>query len=396
MHTSDKLETLASAAEYDSCGFSSARPRHDKSPERFISRATLPNGTPICLFKVLLTNICLNDCAYCVNQIGRDVRRYSFQPDELARQFMELHHRRLVQGLFLTSGIGQSPSRTMASMIDTAHILRHRYEFNGYIHLKIMPGANFDCVEEACRIANRVSVNIEAPTVSHLARLSTCKDLHNDILERMRWVKQLTDKNKSLAPGGQTTQFVVGAAGESDRDILQTAEALYREIGLRRAYFSAFSPISGSRLENVGATLPVREHRLYQVDWLMRVYKYPFREASLALAENDNLSLKRDPKLVIAQKEPWLFPVDLNQASYDDLLRVPGIGPVSAKRLIETRREHSIFSLLQLKKIGVVTKRAAPFIWFQGITGFEKQFSFLPELTGDENSAEPTLAGILR
>ena len=305
---------------------------------------------------------------------------------------MEMHRKRLVQGLFLSSGIGKDASRTMESMINTVEILRQKYEYKGYIHLKILPGARFDCVEAACKLANRVSVNIEAPTVQHLAKLSHKKDLYNGILERMRWVKQLTDKNETIVPSGQTTQFVVGAAGETDRDILHATEALYGEVGLRRAYFSAFHPVRDSRLGELRPTPPIREHRLYQVDWLFRVYGFSPGEIELTLNKEGNLPLTKDPKLAVAQKQPWLFPVDVNRATYQELLRVPGIGPVSAGRIVEARREHSIFSVQQLKKMRVATNRAVPYIWFKGMLDFEKQASFIPEIGEDINLPVPSLA----
>jgi len=394
MEVQDKLETLVAAARFDVCGYTGVR-QASSSPLRFIHRAALPGGGSVCLFKVLLTNVCTNDCAYCANQIGRDSPRASFKPEELAKLFMQLYTKRLVRGLFLSSGIAGNASQTMESMIKTVEILRHHYEFRGYIHLKILPGASFDCVEEGCKLASRVSVNIEAPTAQHLAKLSSKKDLYQGILEPMRWVKQLIATNETLVPAGQTTQFVVGASGETDRDILHTTEALYNEIELRRAYFSAFRPISGSRLEELRPTLPMREHRLYQADWLLRVYGFTPQEVELALGESGNLPLTKDPKLVIAQKQPWLFPIDVNRASYDELLRVPGIGPVSAGRIIEARSEHSIFSLEQLKKMRVITKRAVPFIWFQGMLPWEKQTSFLPELDDEVAQPAPSLAGVL-
>jgi predicted DNA-binding helix-hairpin-helix protein len=210
----------------------------------------------------------------------------------------------------------------------------------------------------------------------------------------MRWVKQLIATNEKLVPSGQTTQFVVGAAGETDQDILSTTEALYHDMELRRIYFSAFRPIRGSRLEWLRPVHPLREHRLYQADWLIRVYRFSPRELELALGKSGNLRLSRDPKLTIAQKQPWLFPVDVNVASYDELLRVPGIGPVSAGRIIEARREHSIFSSQQLTKLGVATKKATPFIWFQGMLSWEKQSSFIPEFE-DLDQPAPSLAGVL-
>jgi len=392
MDTEDKLQTLVAAAEYDVCGHSSLG-LGSSDPLRFIHRAALPGGGSVCLFKVLLTNVCVNDCAYCVNQIGRDVRRRAFLPEELAKVFMELHRRKLVRGLFLSSGIGQNPSQTMESMVKTVEILRYRYEFKGYIHLKILPGASLDCVAEGCKLANRVSINMEAPTPRHLAKLSARKDLADGIVERMRWVKKLITTGEGLVPSGQTTQFVVGAAGETDQDILHTTEALYNEIDLKRVYFSAFRPVRNSRLEGVRPAPPLRQHRLYQADWLFRVYGFSPQELELAVDNGGNLRLNRDPKLVIAQKQPWLFPVDVNTAGYNELLRVPGIGPVSASRIVDARREHSIFSLQQLRKMGVATRRAVPFIWFQGMLDWEKQSSYLPRL--EEPGEVPSLAGVL-
>lgn len=391
----DKLNTLVAAARFDMCGCGGAG-SVAKSPLGFIYHAALPGGGSIPLLKVLLTNICINDCAYCVNQIGRDIPRCSFQSEELAKLFMELHTKRLVQGLFLSSGIGENASRTMESMIEVVEILRQHYGFKGYIHLKILPGASFDCIEAGCQLASRVSVNIEAPTVHHLARLSRKKDLHHDILERMRWVKQLISEDENLVPSGQTTQFVVGAAGETDLDILRATKALYSEVGLRRVYFSAFRPIGNSPLEELQPTPAIREHRLYQTDWLLRVYGFSLDEMELALGKNDNLPLGKDPKLVIAQKQPWLFPVDVNRASYKELLRVPGIGPASAKRIIEARQEHSIFSRQQLKKMKVVTSRALPFIWFKGRLDYEKQTSFMPRLGDSINQPASSLLEALQ
>jgi predicted DNA-binding helix-hairpin-helix protein len=236
---------------------------------------------------------------------------------------------------------------------------------------------------------------MEAPTMRHMSRLSSKKQLHEDIVERMRWVKQIATKNEGVVPSGQTTQFVVGAAGETDRDILRTAAALYREVELRRIYFSAFQPIADSPLEEHAATPPLREHRLYQADWLLRIYGFSPREVELALGEKGDLPLAKDPKLTIARKQPWLFPVDLNRASYEELLRVPGIGPVSAGRIVEARREYSISSLDQLRKMGVVTRRAVPYTWFRGILSTEKQMCYLPQLENDLPQAEPSLTGVL-
>jgi putative DNA modification/repair radical SAM protein len=387
----DKLQTLIGAARFDSCGCGSTGPV-SANPLRFIYRADRPGGGTIPLFKVLLTNVCVNDCAYCINQVGRDIDRCSYRPEELARLFMDLRHRRLAEGIFLSSGIGTDPARTQEAMVNTVEILRRQYGFRGYIHLKMLPGAPLDIIEAGCRLASRVSVNMEAPTAEHLAKLSRKKDLHHGILERMKFVKQLISKNEMLVPSGQTTQLVVGAADETDKDILNAIGALYQDMGLRRVYYSAFHPVSHSRLEGHAPTPPRREHRLYQADWLLRVYGFSIPEVSLALDGDGDLALGKDPKLIIARKEPWLFPVDINAASYQDLLRVPGIGPTSAKRIVEARRDHSIDSVQQLKKMRVVTGRALPFIWFKGLGDFEKQSSFLP-LLEDEGERERTMFG---
>ena len=212
----------------------------------------------------------------------------------------------------------------------------------------------------------------------------------------MRWVKKLKAANENLVPSGQTTQFVVGAADETDRDILRTTEALYREVELRRVYYSAFRPVGDTPLEGLPPAPPLREHRLYRADWLLRVYGFAPGEVELALGEKGNLSLKRDPKLVIAEKKPWLFPVDVNRASYEELLRVPGIGPVSAGRIVEARQEHSIFSIEQLRKMRIATRKAAPYIWFKGMLDWERggQMSFLSEVDEVEQP-EPSLAGVV-
>lgn len=398
MDTERKLNLLAAAAKYDVCGYSGladAR-RAAASPERFIYKSALPDGRTACLFKVLLTSVCTNDCSYCVNQAGRDIPRTWFQPEELARVFIELHRRRLAHGLFLSSGIAGSASKTMESMIKTVEILRDRHDFHGYIHLKVLPGASFDYVEQACKIANRVSVNIEAPTERHLARLTSKKAIYDDIVERMRWMREVISSNQGAAPSGQTTQFVVGASGETDRDILRTTSALYREVDLRRAYFSAFQPVSRSPLEGLPAAPPMRQHRLYQADWLLRIYGFSPHELELSLAADHNLSLKRDPKMMIALRQPWLFPVDVNTASYEQLLRVPGIGPISAGRIVESRRDFSITSLEQLRKMGAVTKRAMSYVLYQSMLAEEKQACFLPQLDEEVTDESPTLARAVR
>jgi putative DNA modification/repair radical SAM protein len=396
MSVDNKLATLAAAARFDVCGCGgSMRSTANIDPTRFIYKAALPDGGCTSLFKVLLTNVCVNDCAYCVNQSRLDIPRTAFKPDELARLFMQLYLKKMVQGIFLSSGIAGNPSGTMTRMLETIEILRRQYKFKEYVHLKLLPGAGADCIEAACRLATRVSVNIEAPTAQHLGRLSTRKNIYDGILEPMREVKALQLKSPGLVPSGQTTQFVVGAAGERDRDILNTTEALYREMQLRRVYFSAYKPIGDPRLEGVDAASPWREHRLYQADWLLRIYKFTPGEVSMALDGGGNLSLKRNPKQTIAAKQPWLYPIDINKASYEELLHVPGIGPVSARRITQLRQIHDVSAVEQLQKLHVRYREAMPFIWFKGMLDWEKQLCLTP-LFREEESAElesaPTLA----
>ncbi len=390
MDIDSKLNTLAAAAKFDICGYYGPN-AEQPSPLKFIYRATLPGGGCRSLFKVLQTNVCNNDCAYCVNQVGRDCPRTGFLPDELANTFMELYRRHLAQGLFLSSGIAGDATKTQEKMVNTIEILRHKHGFKGYIHLKILPGADFSSVEAGCKLATRVSINMEAPTAHHLAKISSRKNIYSGIIEPMRWVKNIISHNEVLVPGGQTTQFVVGAADETDRDLLHTSEALYNEIGMRRIYFSAFRPVGNSRLEGHRATPPVREHRLYQTDWLLRVYGFAPGELELALNAEGNLPLGVDPKVTIAKKNQGNFPLDVNKASYEELLRVPGIGPVSAQRIVETRREHSINSVAQLRKMKIVTRRAMAYLWFKGMLEFEKQASFLADLESADNTV-PELA----
>ena len=396
MTVDSKLATLAAAARFDVCGCGgSARSAASIDPTRFIHKTALPDGGCTSIFKVLLTNVCVNDCAYCVNQSRLDIPRMAFKPDELARLFMSLYQKKMVQGIFLSSGIAGNPSGTMTRMIETIEILRRQYAFRDYVHLKLLPGAGMDCVEAACKLATRVSVNIEAPTALHLGKISSKKDIYDGILEPMRLVKQLKTKSAALVPSGQMTQFVVGAAGERDRDILNTTEALYREMELRRVYFSAYKPIGDPRLDGVSAASPWREHRLYQAEWLLRIYKFTPAEVSMALDGDGNLSLKKNPKRTIASRQPWLYPIDINKASYEELLRIPGIGPTSARRITQLRQLHDVSAVDQLKKLHVRYREAMPFIWFKGMLDWEKQLCLTPLFKEEESieiEAEPTLA----
>lgn len=359
-----KVDLLGQAAQYDlcaACGSRSMRQRDDLG--RWIYPAALPDGRRVMLFKVLLTNACERDCGYCANRSGRDVRRLAFTPGELAATFDELLRRRLVTGLFLSSAVCGSADQTMERMIAAVEIVRFKYQFRGYVHLKILPGVQRAAVERAAQLAQRVSVNIEAPNAERLSRLSASKRFEQDILQRMRWAREFM-LARGTTTAGQTTQFVVGAADEADREILLTTSRLYRELGLERAYFSAFQPVVGTPLESQPPTPLLREHRLYQCDFLLRQYGFVYEE--LIFDTEGNLPLSADPKLQWARQHPEWFPVEVNRADREALLRVPGIGPRSARRILVLRRRRSFRELEALRRLGVAIQRAAPFVLLSG------------------------------
>ena len=341
--------------------FSSTR----KSPVPGVYRAAMPNGKRINLLRVMFTDFCMLDCAYCPNSIDVPRKRYAFKVEELAKTFMELHQRHTVAGLFLSSGIAGSGSKTTERMVKVVETLRHKYGFKGYVHLKVMPGAEFQYVEAAHRLGTRLSVNIETPTAAMMQRISPHKDFDQGILAPMEWIYRLTQESTGGAVG-QATQMVVGAADETDADIFSRVDQLYTDWNLKRVYYSAFRPAAHTPLEEHPATPPLREHRLYQMDWLKRIYHFSNAELNLAFDESGFLPLEQDPKTAIALENLDAFPVDLNAASREQLLRVPGLGPTSAQRIIENRRHHSIDNWRDLQAMGVVRQRAWPFVIFPG------------------------------
>jgi putative DNA modification/repair radical SAM protein len=363
MDTLEKVEVLGQSAQYDLCGECGSASRVRDDIGRWIYPAALPDGKTVKLLKILQSNACQKDCLYCPTRRGRDFRRIAFLPEELARLFDELHRRRLVQGLFLSSAVCGDADRTMGRIIATAEILRTRYEFRGYIHLKIMPGASPAAVERALELATRVSVNLEAPNQERLSRLAPGKDFEAELLAPMRRAREIAQE-RGLAPAGMTTQFVVGPAGESDQELLSTTQRLYRELDLARIYYSAFQPVPDTPLENHPSTPPLREHRLYQSDFLFR--KYGFALDELIFDAQGNLPTDTDPKTLWAVRHPERFPVEVNRASKEELLRVPGIGPRSAARIVRLRHQGRFRSLGDLRQIGVVTRWAAPFVLLDG------------------------------
>ena len=367
MDTDEKIELMGRFAQFDLCGNCTPRTpesqRHRSPLGRWIYPAVLPDGKTVRLLKVLLTNVCLNDCTYCVNRRSRDVPRSGFEPGELADLFSTLWQRGLVQGFFLSSGIQRDPDSTMDRMIRTVEIVRKRHGFRGYVHLKILPGASFEAVERAMRVATRVSVNLEAPNPDRLARIAPGKDFDADLLQRMGWVRSILERGDTGCLD-HTTQFVVGAAEESDSEILNLTERLYGEMDLKRAYYSAFQPVEEDVREGRQPTPTLREHRLYQADYLIRRYGFNFEELTFDI--RGNLPLETDPKRVWAARHPERFPVEINRSCRGDLMRVPGIGPRSARRILTRRVKEKFHTLDELRGTGAVTRWATPYILING------------------------------
>jgi predicted DNA-binding helix-hairpin-helix protein len=337
--------------------------RSDDDLSGCIHNAVMPGGKHIALLKTLLTSACERDCTYCAFRQGRDFRRATFTPDELACLFMQLYRKGIAEGVFLSSGVAGGGARTEDRLIATAEVLRRRYDFRGYIHLKIMPGAEREQILAAMRLADRVSVNLEAPNSERLARLAPHKLFTEELLQRLHWIEDIRRGMPGRWPSS-TTQFVVGAVGESDVELLTTTEFLHRQVGLARAYFSRFEPVPDTPLEGHPPASPLREHRLYQSSFLLRDYGFAAEE--LPFDASGNLPLESDPKLAWARRHLAHTPVEVNTADRHDLLRVPGIGPKGVERLLRGRRRSRLRELTDLHKLGVITKRAAPFILLDG------------------------------
>jgi predicted DNA-binding helix-hairpin-helix protein len=370
--TNQKLEILSDGAKYDlacACGTNREDTRRRGGDGRWIYPVTLPSGGKSVLFKTLISNVCTNDCKYCPLRQEQDVRRCSLSPEETAATFLDYYHQRKVFGLFLSSGVIGSPDATMDRLNATAGLLRRRHQFKGYIHLKVIPGASHAAIEEAVSLASAVSLNIETPGAENLAKLSSKKDYLRDIIDPIKHISQLTARGSRFERVKQTTQFIVGPAGESDSEIVKYMWGLYDRLRLHRIYFSAYQKGLGD------TSLPVehsdeiatndrfvREHRLYQVDFLMR--KYGFRDTDILFDERGGLSLETDPKEAWASNHPEFFPVNVNRASRLELLRVPGLGPVTVNRLLQLRRAQRIGGLDEIGDIGVRLRKAQPYLAF--------------------------------
>jgi len=337
--------------------------------ETFIHPAKLPNGKNIKLLKTLLTSVCERDCYYCPFRSGRDFRRATFKPEEFASLFMNLHRVGAAEGIFLSSGVAGGGVRTQDKLLDTADILRYKLGFRGYLHLKIMPGAEKSQVERAMLLADRISVNLEAPNTERLARLAPHKTFIEELLQPLRWVDQIrreqpTHKGWNGHWPSTVTQYVVGGSDESDLELLTTTQWLHKNVHLKRAYFSAFSPIRDTPLENKPPTDPLREHRLYQASFLLRDYGFDLEE--LPFSRDGQLPLSSDPKLAWAQANLLERPLEINRAGKSELLRVPGIGLKGADAILRARRQNKLRDLSVLKKLGVIAERAAPYVLLDG------------------------------
>jgi predicted DNA-binding helix-hairpin-helix protein len=321
----------------------------------------MPGGRRIALLKTLLTSACERDCYYCPFRAGRDFRRATFSADEMARVFDEMARRAQVEGLFLSSGVAGGGIRTQDKIIASAEILRRKYNFRGYIHLKIMPGAERSN-PRAMQLADRVSVNLEAPNTQRLAQLAPHKVFLEELVRPLKLIESI--RREQGGGPGSTTQFVVGGADETDRELLLTSAQLLREARLSRIYFSKFNPVPGTPLENRPPENPMREHRLYQSDFLLR--QYGFRFDDLVFDERGNLPLDTDPKVAWARQHLSHAPLELNRAGKRELLRVPGIGPKTVDVILRERRKGRLRDLTDLRKLGVIATRAAPFVLLDG------------------------------
>jgi putative DNA modification/repair radical SAM protein len=356
-----KLRSLGEGTRHDVCA-STFSPRNQTLPG--ICHAFTHDGRCVSLFKTLFTNHCCHQCNYCINATNchERIRAFSYTPEELAGITLSLYRSNYIEGLFLSSGSGRNEDHVMEKMVETARILRQKHDFEGYIHLKVLPGASHSHIQEAMELSDRVSLNLEVSTASHMNEISATKNYESDILQRQRYIRDLM--TKADLPAGQTTQLMVGAILESDEEIFKRVIYEYQEIGIRRAYYSAFCPQKGTAFDTRIPQPIWREHRLYQMDWLFRVYHFHPNEIGCAFNENGFLA-NQDPKLAIA-RQMMDSPLDPNVASYNELLKVPGIGPRSAQKIIALRQKQPISRKTELATLGVIIKRATPFLKING------------------------------
>ena len=375
MELLEKLSILSDAAKYDVACTSSGSSRNNTSPQALgnalkggICHSFTADGRCVSLLKILLSNVCAYDCEYCINRRTNDVKRAFFTPKEIAYLTIEFYKRNYIEGLFLSSAVVGTPDNTMERMIRSIRLLRHELHFNGYIHMKVLPGVDDRLLAEAGRLVDRMSVNIEMPSrksLQYLAPEKKPKDVINPMKKIHNGIKDHKYSSKEkFVPAGQATQMIIGATPDTDKDILNLSESLYSSYKLKRVFYSAYIPmIKSSKLPAIVKPGLKREHRLYQADWLLRFYGFKANE--LLNEENKNLSMDFDPKCDWAIRNLSFFPVEVNKADYEEILRVPGIGVRSAKKIIHARRTHSL-SFENLVKMRIVMKRAVFFITCNG------------------------------
>lgn len=383
----EKLSILSDAAKYDASCSSSGSKRANKSKGLGnsdgvgICHSYTEDGRCVSLLKILFTNYCIFDCAYCISRRSNDVKRAAFTVEEVVDLTINFYRRNYIEGLFLSSGIFKNADYTMERLVSVAKTLRNIHNFNGYIHLKAIPGASPELLHEAGLYADRLSVNIEMPSDESLQKVAPEKN-YNDIItpmnyladEKERYVDEKLHFKKSpiFLPAGQSTQLIIGASPENDTQILRLADNLYKKQRLKRVYYSGYIPIqTDNRVPLLEAPPLLRENRMYQADWLLRFYKFSVDE--ILDAQNPNLDLEVDPKLSYALRHPEKFPVDINRADYEMILRVPGIGVKSAKKIVSSRIHQWLHSD-HLQKIGVVLKRARYFITCPGVESSRKDY----------------------
>lgn len=334
-----------------------------------ITQAHLPGGRTIPLLKTLLTSACERDCYYCAFRAGRDFRRTTFSADEMGSTYMQIYRSGLAKGIFLSSGVAGGGIRTQDRLLDTAEILRKQYAYRGYLHLKIMPGAEFDQVRRAMQLADRVSINLEAPTSERLSTLAPQKVFFDELLTPLRWIDEIRRSQPEVHGWNghwpsSVTQFVAGGSGESDLELLQASQFCHQSLRLARVYFSGFSPVPNTPFAGQPAINPWRTHRLYQADFLLRDYAFTWQD--LPFDSCGQLPLNIDPKLAWARLHLAEAPLEINRAELHELLRIPGIGPRAARAIISARRRNPITSSDHLRALGIRAQRALPFILLSG------------------------------
>src|SRR5258706_1575249 len=379
--TVQKLELLSDSNHYEAAG---DQPETETRPRRgnhlpCVSEVSTPTGKKPIL-KAMMTTACEKNCFYCPFRAGRSrTQRVTFQPDEMARTFDQMQRAGAADGIFLASGIIKGGITTQDKIIDTAEIIRRKYRYHGFVHLKIMPGSEYEQVQRAMQLADRVSINLEGPTRERLNALAPKKDFAGDLLQRLQWTQQIRQEYYEAAGrslrSSTTTQFVVGAVGDTDLELLALSQRLYQQVGIKRAYYSAFEPVLDTPFENFNSAPKMREHRLYQSSFLLRDYLWDV--ADLPFADNGNLPLDIDPKHACADAHLRFSPIDIMAASPQDLLRIPGIGPKAAEAIVRARRETHLTDLSQLRALGIrAPEQTAPYILLDGRQP-PRQLSFL-------------------